>query len=173
LLASTANSLRYGYFPSPKAERRGETEMLVTHQSRFRISATQRELPSVTANVEAFCVAHNIPSATSNLVNLALDEVLSNIVKYAYDASKAGSIDVALAYSDGRFTVTVEDAGRPFDPLKLKRSLNSGPLNSRRPGGLGILFVKRLMDSAIYERSDGRNRLTLVAKVTLPQVAKE
>jgi anti-sigma regulatory factor (Ser/Thr protein kinase) len=173
LLASTAKSLRYGYFPSPEAERRGETEMLVTRQSRFRISATQSELPSVTANVDAFCIKHGIPSATSNLVNLALDEVLSNIVKYAYDASNAGPIDVELAYSGGRLSVTVEDDGTPFDPLKFKRLANSGPLSSRKPGRLGILFVKRLMDSAIYERSDGRNRMTLVAKVTLPQVAKE
>ena len=147
--------------------------MLVTHQSRFRISATQGDLPSVTTKVEAFCAANDIPPATSNLMNLALDEVLSNIVKYAYDASKNGPIDVELAYSDGRLTVTVEDAGRPFDPLTFKGPVNNGPLNSRRPGGLGILFVKRLMDSALYKRSGGRNRLTLVAKVPLPQGTKE
>ena len=147
--------------------------MLVTHQSRFRISAAQCELPSVTANVEAFCTAHDIPAATSNLMNLALDEVLSNIVKYAYDDSKNGPIDVELAYSGRRFKVTVEDAGRPFDPLKFKGPVNNGPLDSRSPGGLGILFVKRLMDSALYKRSGGRNRLTLVAKVPSPQVAKE
>jgi len=171
-LASTADSLRYDYLSAPEAER-GETEVLVTHQSRFRISAAQRELPSVTANVEAFCTAHDIPAATSNLMNLALDEVLSNIVKYAYDASNNGPIDVELAYSGRRFTVTVEDAGRPFDPLTFKGPVNNGPLNSRNPGGLGILFVKRLMDSTLYKRSGGRNRLTLVAKVPSPQVAKE
>jgi serine/threonine-protein kinase RsbW len=144
-------------------------EILVTHRSRFRISATERELVSVTAKVEAFCAANDIPSATTNLMNLALDEVLSNIVKYAYDAPKSGSIDVELAYSDGRLTATVEDAGRPFDPLKFKGAVvNNGPLNSRRPGGLGILFVKRLMESALYKRSGGRNKLTMVAKVPLP-----
>jgi serine/threonine-protein kinase RsbW len=148
-------------------------EKRVTHRSRFRISATERELPSVTANVEAFCAAKGIPPATTNLMNLALDEVLSNIVKYAYDASMSGPIDVELAYSDGRFTVTVEDAGRPFDPLKFKRAVNNGPLKDRKPGGLGILFVKHIMESARYKRSGGRNNLTMVAKVPSPQVTRE
>jgi len=148
--------------------------MLTTmHRNQFQIPATPRGLLSVAATIETFCTKNEIPTATSNLMNLALDEVLSNIVKYAYNASKHGSIDVELAYARGRLTAVVEDAGRPFDPLKFKRPDNAGPLNDRRQGGLGILFVKRLVDSVLYDRSGGRNRLTLTIKVPVAQAATE
>jgi serine/threonine-protein kinase RsbW len=134
------------------------------HRSHLRITATQHELQSVAATVEAFCATNDIPSATSDLMNLVLDEVLSNIAKYAYDAPGQGPIDIELEYSNATFTATVEDAGRPFDPLQFKRSDNSGPLKTRRQGGLGILFVKRLVDSVLYDRSGDRNKLTLKIK---------
>src|SRR5262245_9041633 len=152
---------------SPGGRRWGAvTEMLaMMHRNRFRIPATPRGLQSVAATVETFCTKNAIPAATSNLMNLALDEVLSNIVKYAYNASKHGLIEVELVHDRGRLTAIVEDNGRPFDPLKFQRPDNAGPINERRPGELGILFVKRLVDSVLYDRSDGRNKLTLAIKV--------
>lgn len=123
--------------------------------------------------VEAFCIKNAIPPATSNLMNLALDEVLSNIVKYAYNAGRHGSIDVELGYAHGRLTAIVEDTGIPFDPLKFRRPDNVGPLSERKQGGLGILFVKRLVDSVLYDRTGGRNKLTLTIKVPLAQAATE
>lgn len=135
------------------------------HQCQFRISATQRELGPVATKVEEFCAKNDIPVATSNLVNLALDEVLSNIVNYAYEAEQQGSIDVELAYSQHTLTATVEDRGKPFDPLQFQRPVDTKPLRTRRQGGLGILFVKRLVDNVRYHRSGDRNTLTLVVKV--------
>jgi anti-sigma regulatory factor (Ser/Thr protein kinase) len=134
-------------------------------QCHIRISATQRELGPVATKVEEFCAKNNIPAATSNLVNLALDEVLSNIVNYAYEAEQRGLIDVGLAYAQHTLTATVEDSGKPFDPLQFQRPIDTRPLKTRRHGGLGILFVKRLVDNVRYHRSGDRNTLTLVVKV--------
>ena len=134
-------------------------------RSHFQIPAARRELQSVAAVVDEFCTANDIPGAISNLMNLALDEVLSNIVKYAYDASNDGTIDVELAYSDHRLTAIVEDVGKPFNPLQFARQAARGPLKDRQPGGLGILFVKNLMDSVVYDRRSDRNKLTLVIRV--------
>ena len=132
------------------------------HQSHFQVMARRHELQSVAAKVEAFCAANAIPAAISNRMNLALDEVLSNIVKYAYDTSENEIIDVELTYSNNGFMATVQDAGKPFNPLLFPRPDTSGPLKDRRPGGLGILFVRSLMDSVAYERRSDRNRLTLI-----------
>jgi anti-sigma regulatory factor (Ser/Thr protein kinase) len=137
------------------------------HRSHFQILAAQRELQPVAALVEAFCTENDIPAAISNRMNLALDEVLSNIVKYAYDPLDHGIIDVDLTYSDNRFTATVEDAGRPFNPLQFPRQCTSGPLKERRVGELGILFVKNLTDCAVYDRSSNRNKLMMTIAVPL------
>ena len=135
------------------------------HRCHFQISAGQQHLPSVAARVEAFCTETHIPVAISNVMNLALDEVLSNIVKYAYDALEPGIVDVELTYSGNKFTATVQDVGRPFNPLRFLRPRAGGPLKDRQPGGLGILFVKNLMDSIAYDRTNDRNRLTLTIGV--------
>jgi serine/threonine-protein kinase RsbW len=113
------------------------------------------------AMVDAFCGAHEVPVAVANRMHLALDEVLSNIVKYAYGASENGTIDVELMFSDNGLTAIVEDTGRPFDPLQLPQRDVKGPLKDRKAGGLGILFMRRLMDSVSYARRRNRNRLTL------------
>ena len=135
------------------------------HRKHFQISAASRELQSVAPIVEAFCAANHIPATISNVMNVTLDEVLSNIVKYAYDASERGIIDVKLTYSDHRFAATVEDVGKPFNPLRSPKQDTSGPLKDRKQGGLGILFMKSLMDSVVYDRKDNRNQLTLTIGV--------
>ena len=139
----------------------------------IQISVAQPELQSVASTVEAFCVAKDIPQSSSNLMNLALDEILSNIIKFAYDASKSGLIDVDLTYSSNRFIATVEDAGRPFNPLQIPRHVSSEPLKDRRQGGLGIIFVTSLLDSVTYDRTGERNRLMLTIKVPSGQVSEE
>ena len=100
-------------------------------------------------------------------MKLVLDEIVSNIVKYAYTTSKAGSIDLELRYCDHKFSAVVEDSGKPFNPLLFSTRKSTDPLQHRKPGGLGLLFVKNLVDSAAYDRQDGRNRLTLTIAVPL------
>jgi anti-sigma regulatory factor (Ser/Thr protein kinase) len=131
-------------------------------RSHFQISAAHSELKRITGMVEAFCGANKLPEATSNLMNLVLDEVLSNIIKYAYEAPEREIIDVQLMYSNNKLTASIEDRGVAFNPLGLQTAVASGPLQSRREGGLGIFFVKSLLDSVVYERIGDRNKVTLV-----------
>jgi anti-sigma regulatory factor (Ser/Thr protein kinase) len=127
----------------------------------------QGELARVVEMVEAFCGAHNLPKATCNLMNLALDEVLSNIVKYAYASPETETIDVGLSYSDNKLIASIEDRGVPFNPLGLRASTEGGvSLHSRKEGGLGILFMKSLSDSVVYERVADRNKVTLTIKIS-------
>ena len=92
---------------------------------------------------------------------VAVDELLSNIVKFAYGPSEHGVIDVDLTHAGGKLTVVIEDRGRPFDPLKLQRPEMAGELARRTEGGLGIYFVKNLIDDVHYERQGDCNRVTL------------
>jgi serine/threonine-protein kinase RsbW len=132
---------------------------------RFQIIAAQSELRRAMGLVEAFCGVNKLPAATCNLMNLALDEVLSNIAKYGYPHPEHGIIDVELSYANNTLTALVEDRGIAFNPFDLPIEVPSGPLNKRRQGGLGIVFVKSLLDSAAYERIGDRNKVTLTIKV--------
>jgi serine/threonine-protein kinase RsbW len=135
-------------------------------RSRLRILAVQRELRSVVSMVDTFCAENNIPSQISDIMKLVLDEVLSNIVAYAYNTPECGVIDVELTYSNNEFTATVEDDGKPFDPLQYPKPNIRAALKDRKQGGLGIYFVRNLVDNVAYHRVGSRNKLVLAKQVS-------
>jgi anti-sigma regulatory factor (Ser/Thr protein kinase) len=94
-------------------------------------------------------------------LRVALDEILSNIIDYAYADNAQHDITIHFEVRDGRLETVVEDDGIAFDPLSAPRPVLDSPLASRRVGGLGVHFVRNLMDEVKYERVGGRNRLTL------------
>jgi anti-sigma regulatory factor (Ser/Thr protein kinase) len=72
---------------------------------------------------------------------------------------------VRLAYQPGEVHVDVEDEGKPFDPLQVPPPDLHSPLQERQVGGLGIHFIKQLVDEVTYARVDGRNRLHLTKRL--------
>ena len=99
--------------------------------------------------------------ATANLFRVCTDEIFSNIVKYAYPDGD-GEATIRIELNDDKATVCFIDRGTPFDPLKYMNSMLSLPAKKRKPGGLGIHIVKKLMDETTYSDENGENRLTLV-----------
>ena len=105
---------------------------------------------------EHFGRSHHLSRASEWRVLLALDEILSNIVRHGHPVSEA-AIDLVFTIDNGRVGVEVVDDCAPFDPLSVPAPDTSGPLETRRPGGLGVALVRELMDDARYERRDNRN----------------
>jgi anti-anti-sigma factor len=130
-----------------------------------RIQSQRAELRKIVALVEQFAAENRLPDGIVNDIDVALDEALSNIVTYGYEQPGSGTIVVRLAYQNGEVRVEVEDAGRAFDPLQAPLPDLTGDLTERRVGGLGIHFIRSLMDTVSYDRIDGRNRLCIVKQV--------
>lgn len=115
----------------------------------------------------AFITRHGIDLPAPWQVELALDEMLSNIVTHAYDGRADEVIRITFAVVAGEFRVTIADNGRPFDPLAMPEPDTHSPLEARPTGGLGIHLVRKLMDRVEYSRTAGCNRLVLGRR--LPQ----
>jgi len=119
---------------------------------------------------EQFALGHNLPMGLIFKFQLALDELLTNAVSYAFEDDEGDevepSISLALAVTDSTLEATVEDNGRPFNPLRdapvPDLSLSA---EDRRVGGLGIHLTKAFVQTLSYERVDGRNRLNLVQPI--------
>jgi anti-sigma regulatory factor (Ser/Thr protein kinase) len=99
-------------------------------------------------------------------VELVLEEVLANIVHYAYPGGATGDMEVEC-FLDGpeRFCLTVEDWGDPFDPMSQCAPELTKNLFERQVGGLGIFLVRRLVNELRYRRDKGRNILTLCFEI--------
>lgn len=100
-------------------------------------------------------------------LQLAVEEVAVNVCNYAYP-SPPGEVTIRHATRDGRFLVEIVDQGIPFDPLSLPAPDTSLDIEERHIGGLGIFFVRRVMNEVRYEREGDRNHLTLIMDITAP-----
>lgn len=94
-------------------------------------------------------------------LELALEEVLTNIIRHAYP-SGGGDVRVELdLQDDGSLRLLVEDSGIPFDMTAVKAPDLASPLDDRVVGGLGIHLVKSISDSVTYQRYNEINRLDI------------
>ena len=103
---------------------------------------------------------HLAPEALADM-QVALDEVLTNITNYAYTDKAEHQIRIRFELLDNVLEAVIEDDGAPFDPLAITAPDVSTPLRERRVGGVGIHFVRSLMDEVAYDRTGERNRLVL------------
>jgi anti-sigma regulatory factor (Ser/Thr protein kinase) len=96
---------------------------------------------------------------------LSVDEACTNVIEHAYAYNSAGQITISCTLTGEEFTVTIEDNGAPFDPTTTPEpDVNLG-LDERKAGGLGIYFMKKLMDKVKYVRVDDKNLLTLTKNI--------
>jgi anti-anti-sigma factor len=96
-------------------------------------------------------------------VQLAVDEAATNVIQHAYDPDDPGDITLSWRCEENRFTVTLRDYGRQFDPGSIPEPDITSPLEDRQVGGLGLYLITRLMDEVRFDfNPQGGNLLTMV-----------
>jgi len=103
------------------------------------------------------------------LALLALEELVTNCIKYAYDDAAEHTIAVELAIEESaagpELRITVVDDGRPFDPLEAPPPDLTSKAEDRQIGGLGLFLLREMADGIAYERRGGTNRTTLTKRM--------
>jgi serine/threonine-protein kinase RsbW/sigma-B regulation protein RsbU (phosphoserine phosphatase) len=130
-----------------------------------RIANRQAEVRNAVALVEQFAADNCVPRAIVHDISVALDEALSNIIAYGYQAEAQGEITVRPTCTGDEMRIEIEDGGRAFNPLQAPPPDLAADLAERQVGGLGIHFIRSLMDAVAYDRHDGRNRLKMVKRI--------
>lgn len=119
------------------------------------------ELARIAGLLDRLGAEHHLAPEVLADMQVALDEVLTNITEYAC-ADKAGhEIRIRFEVLNNVLEMVIEDDGAPFNPLAIPGPDLSKPLRERRVGGVGIHFVRSLMDEVAYDRVGERNRLVL------------
>jgi serine/threonine-protein kinase RsbW len=119
------------------------------------------EVARVALALDRLGAEHRLAPAVLADMQIAVDEVLKNLIDYAYPDDGTHEILLRFEVSDNMLEAMIEDDGMPFDPLSTPTPDLHMPLRERRPGGLGLHFVRNLMSEISYDRVGNRNRLVL------------
>jgi len=120
------------------------------------------EIDRVNRKFNAFAEAHSIPTRAARSINLVFDELLNNIVSYAFEDEESHVIRIRIELAGHRLAVTIRDDGIPFNPFARDRPDTSLSIEEREIGGLGVHLVSNVMDEVSYSRPASDNVVTLV-----------
>lgn len=126
------------------------------------IPATVENIDAVTDFVDEQLEAYDCSMKAQTQINIAIDELFSNIANYAYNPEVGdATVRVEVCEEPLSVVITFIDQGVPYDPLKKEDPDITLPAEERDIGGLGIYMVKKSMDDVSYEYKDGQNILKI------------
>jgi len=126
---------------------------------RVSVENDVREIRRINHALADFLAEEGVPGRTIHHVRLVVEELVVNVVRYAYQDQASHKIGVDVRTEPRRVVVTIEDDGRPFNPSDVTPPRLRESLEARRAGGLGILLVKKLSREFTYTRENDRNRV--------------
>ena len=132
----------------------------------LRIKNLLEEIPPATELAAQWLVTRGVPLEETYFARMAIDEIVSNCVKYGYDDANEHHIEVELALANGRLMISITDDGHFFNPLDHPEPDTSLPIEERPIGGLGIHLLRKMADHIEYERTFERNRLRIHKTIT-------
>ncbi len=95
-------------------------------------------------------------------INLLIEEIVVNIIKYAFKDKKKGRIDTETEVIGDKILLKILDNGIPFNLLEAKEPDINASLENRKPGGLGIFFVKQMVTQLEYSYQNNKNCISLI-----------
>ena len=120
---------------------------------------TTETFDSVTQYVTEKCAEAGCDDETVGKLEIATSEILANIESYAYE--NGGELEILTKSRDRRMTIVFKDRGKPFNPLLVQEPDVNMPLTKRKPGGLGVFIVKKLVSETAYSYENGQNILAI------------
>lgn len=128
----------------------------------LRIGRGNPELARALGELGRWLDANGIAGRPRFQAELVLEELVTNVIRHGYDDQGAHPVDVTLSATPEDLIMVVSDDGRPFNPLERADPKPPASLAEAHVGGLGIMLVRKAARALSYERSGGRNRLTVL-----------
>ncbi len=130
----------------------------------LRVKSKTENLSEIRDFVSGNARAAGILEATVENIILAVDEACTNIIKHAYKLSPEGEIIIKINYDNEKFTVTIIDYGKSFEPDRVPLPDLQKYYREHRVGGLGMYLMKSLMDNVVYISVPGVYNQVLLSK---------
>ncbi|MBN1998267.1 ATP-binding protein [candidate division KSB1 bacterium] len=133
--------------------------------STITVPADTRALRLISSFVLGNAELARIPKSFFNNLDLVTEEASTNVIQHAYKSDPSQSLDVTCRFDGKQFSVIVCDRGEPFELESVPIPDIHADKSKREPGGLGLFFIRTLMDELRQEHdADGTNRLIMIKK---------
>jgi PAS domain S-box-containing protein len=123
------------------------------------------EIDVVDRQLADFASSVDLPRKIAGQVRLSCDELLNNVISYAYSDDFEHEIRITMLLTASQLTITIADDGDPFNPFDLDAPDTEASLEDREIGGLGVHLVRNVMTEVSYQRLEGRNVVTLIKEL--------
>ncbi|MBI9067047.1 MAG: ATP-binding protein [Salinivirgaceae bacterium] len=121
------------------------------------------EIKKIVEVIDVLSADWNISAKMNNHLNLVVEEIVSNIIFYAYSDKNEHEIIIEFAKQKNSITIQITDNGKHFDLIKYHGNVNvNAKVEDRKIGGLGIHILKKLVDEIEYKRMGNLNVIKLV-----------
>ena len=131
----------------------------------FELKNDLSELQNLCQNCEDIGRSINVSDKSIFEMNLALDELFTNIISYGFNDCREHIIKISITVDGDQMEMRIEDDGIPFNPLESKTPDFQCGIEDCKIGGLGIHLIKKLMDDLQYQRVADKNILVLKRKL--------
>src|SRR5512145_1373735 len=113
--------------------------------------AYYKNLAAISEFAAAAAKAAGLDETAIYSIQMAVDEACSNIIEHAYGGENRGTIECTCCDSDSAFTIILRDHGQAFDPNRVASPDTQASIEDRPIGGLGLFFIRQLMDDVRFE----------------------
>lgn len=133
----------------------------------LKLPARMESLEAFAGFIEQTCEALHLRNSLIMKLKLAAEELLVNVVRYAYEKNDGeGDIEMRCGMADPEtFCMAILDQGTPFNPLLAPQPDLDDDIENRPVGGLGVFLVREMADHLDYTRENGTNAVLFCKKI--------
>ena len=126
----------------------------------FQYSSDIQEIPRIRKELSELAQSWTIPESELRQISVIIEEIFSNIVRFAFNDTAVHMIDIKMQYAERNISIDIFDDGIPFNPLEYDQGPISDPATSGT-GGMGLTLVRTFSDSIVYKRTPQNNHLSI------------
>jgi anti-sigma regulatory factor (Ser/Thr protein kinase) len=123
------------------------------------------DMSHLCSNFHDFFADAGLKSSTIYALDLALEEMITNIIKYGYDDRREHAIKVVVDIAGEAVYMLIEDDGHEFDPLSQNSPELDVDIADRQIGGVGIFLTLNMVNEINYSREDNKNKLRITVNL--------
>jgi serine/threonine-protein kinase RsbW len=122
----------------------------------FRIAPEIGSIPVLLDRLEAYAHAMALPHMIGNRLAIVCEEFVANTAMHG----EGTYVEITLQAQPQSINISIKDDGTPFNPLASAAANTSLRLEDRQIGGLGIHFIRHMLQNISYQRREDCNCLT-------------